>query len=60
MRKLFLFSLVLFSFASLSFSQTPLEEAVDFTYTDIHGTSQHLFEYLDAGRYVLLIFTSTG
>ncbi len=60
MRKLILSSLVLLSFTYLSFSQTPLENAVDFTCTDIEGNSHHLFEYLDAGHYVLMEFTYTG
>lgn len=60
MRKLVLFSMALLCFASLSFSQTPLEEAVDFTATDIHGTSHTLFDYLNDGKYVLLEFTATS
>ncbi|PLW93062.1 MAG: hypothetical protein C0592_07605 [Marinilabiliales bacterium] len=44
---------------SLSFAlnaQTPLTTAVDFTATDVHGTSHTLFTYLDAGKYVLIDF----
>ena len=60
MRKLVLFSMALLCFASLSISQTPLEEAVDFTATDINGTSHTLFDYLNDGKYVLLEFTATS
>ena len=37
-------------------AQTPLSTAVDFTATDVHGTSHTLFNYLNAGKYVLLDF----
>lgn len=34
-----------------------IDSAVDFTLTDVHGNTQHLFEYLDAGKWVVLGFT---
>lgn len=37
-------------------AQCPLTEAVDFTATDIHGTTVHLFDILDGGQYVLIDF----
>jgi peroxiredoxin len=37
-------------------SQTPLTTAVDFTVTDTHGNNHNLFNYLNAGKYVLLDF----
>lgn len=60
MRKIFIAALITAFYSILSFSQTPLDDAVDFTATDVHGQSHHLFEYLDAGKYVMLEFTSSG
>ena len=40
-------------------AQTPLTTAVDFTATDVHGTTHNLFTYLDAGKYVLIDFFYT-
>lgn len=40
-------------------AQCPLDEAVDFTATDCHGTEVHLFDILDGGQYVLLDFFYT-
>ncbi|HOJ25055.1 MAG TPA: T9SS type A sorting domain-containing protein [Bacteroidales bacterium] len=40
-------------------AQTPLTTAVDFTATDVHGTSHNLFTYLDAGKYVFIDFFYT-
>lgn len=60
MRRIFTSALFTIFYAIFSFSQTPLDEAVDFTATDTHGQSHHLFAYLDAGKYVMLDFASTG
>jgi len=57
MKGLKFLSIAVCFFASLAFSQTPLNTAVDFTAKDSKGTSQNLFSYLTAGKYVLLEFT---
>ncbi len=61
MRKNLFFLLFLFSI-SVSFAQTSLTEAVDFTVTDVEGHEHHLFDYLDNGKYVLIdfFFTTCG
>ena len=40
-------------------AQCPLNQAVDFTATDIHGTEIHLFDILDGGQSVLIDFFFT-
>ena len=40
-------------------AQCPLQTAVDFTATDVHGTEVHLFDILDGGQYVLIDFFFT-
>jgi len=42
--------------ANIMFSQTPLEQAVNFTATDCYGGTINLFEILDGGQYVLIDF----
>jgi len=55
MKKVFsLFFLVLI--LSVSFSQTTLTVAEDFTLTDVDGVEHNLFDYLDDGKYVLIDF----
>jgi len=39
-------------------AQTPLTTAVNFTATDVNGTSHTLFNYLDANKVVAIFFTS--
>ena len=46
--------------AFLSSAQITVEKAKDFTATDIHGATHHLFEYLDADKYVAVILTLPG
>lgn len=54
-----LYSLVFLSIFSCSlFAQTPLTEAVDFTAKDVEGNQHHLFDILDADKYVLIDFFS--
>jgi thiol-disulfide isomerase/thioredoxin len=58
--KLFLWTTLLV--ACLPFSllcQTYLEEAVDFTVTDIDGTEHRLFEYLEEDKFVVIDFFYT-
>ena len=45
--------------ATLSYAQTPLTTAVDFTGTDFNGNEFNLFEILDAGQYVVVDFFGT-
>lgn len=40
-------------------AQCPLNQAVDFTVTDIHGNEVHLFDLLDQGQHVLIDFFFT-
>ena len=58
MKKIFLFA-ALYMAATLSFAQTPLTTAVDFTGTDIYGNEFSLFEILDGGQYVCIDFFFT-
>ena len=58
MKKFLLFlTAIVFSFGLKA--QCPLNQAVDFTATDCHGTEVHLFDILDGGQYVLLDFFYT-
>ncbi len=59
MKKIYTTFMALF-FACLTFAQTPLTTAVDFTATDINGVSHTLFNYLNAGKYVCIMFTMDG
>ncbi len=58
MKKNFILLFLLFS-SIISFSQTNLNEAVDFTVTDVEGHEHNLFSYLDAGKYVFIDFFYT-
>lgn len=57
MRKILLF-IGLFV-ATLSYTQTPLTTAVDFTATDFNGNEFNLFEILDGGQHVVIDFFGT-
>jgi hypothetical protein len=58
MKKLTLIVAMFFA-TMLTFSQTPLTEAVNFTGTDIYGDEFDLFEVLDGGQYVCIDFWYT-
>jgi len=45
---------------TLSVSNSYPQTAPDFTATDIHGQTWHLYELLDDGKYVLLDFFAYG
>jgi hypothetical protein len=45
--------------ATISYAQTPLTTAVDFTATDFEGNEFNLFEILDGGQYVVIDFFGT-
>lgn len=58
MKKFFTF--ILATLLSINvFAQCPLTQAVDFTATDCHGTTVHLFDILDSGQYVFIDFFYT-
>jgi len=55
-----IFTLVLAILLGINvFAQCPLTQAVDFTATDCHGTTVHLFDILDGGQYVFIDFFYT-
>ena len=60
MRKLLLFLLVFAGISLNSFSQTAQTVAEDFTVQDLDGNTYHLFDILDAGKYVYLEFSFIG
>ncbi|MBE0661701.1 MAG: hypothetical protein IH597_04455 [Bacteroidales bacterium] len=41
-------------------AQTPLEQAVNFTATDVFGVEHTLFDYLDDDKMVVIQFTMVG
>jgi len=57
--KKYLLLITVFLSISLAKSQTPLEQAVDFSSKDINGVTRHLFDILDnQNQYVLIDFFS--
>lgn len=52
-------SILLFFAIGLTYSQTNLTEAVDFTATDVLGVEHNLFDILDGGQYVCIDFFFT-
>lgn len=58
MKKLLRFAFVMLVALTMniSFAQTTLTEAVDFTVTDTEGHTWNLFEVLDGGQYVVIDF----
>lgn len=58
MKKLFLILMALTLGLGVK-AQCPMDTAVDFTATDVHGTEIHLFDILDQGQYVLIDFFFT-
>ena len=56
MKKAFIFFAFILAGATLNAQTTPLNEAVDFTATDVHGNEIHLFDILDRGQAVLIDF----
>lgn len=53
------FFLIVFSCLFSAHSEITMDEAPDFTITDVEGNEHHLYEYLDAGKYVLIDFWAT-
>lgn len=57
-----LINLILISLITVSTAQAQLADgsiAPDFTFTDINGTTQHLYAYLDSGKYVAIDLSAT-
>ncbi len=46
-------------FLFLSVVSSSAQTVSDFSGTDLEGTTHKLFEYLDAGKYVVIKFTQT-
>lgn len=46
--------------AGISKSQVAIDSALDFSVKDLEGVQHHLYEYLDAGNYVVLDFFTTN
>lgn len=59
MKKLLLMLFLSCLTSTMSFAQITLNEAIDFTVKDIDGNTHNLFEYLEAGNYVLIDFWAT-
>jgi cytochrome oxidase Cu insertion factor (SCO1/SenC/PrrC family) len=62
MKKLLRFALVMVAALTMniSFAQTNLTEAVDFTVTDTEGHTHNLFDILASGQHVLIDFFFTN
>ena len=59
MKKFFSSLFVVFIFIT-SQAQTPLDTAPDFSVRDLESNTHHLYEHLDAGKYVVLDFFTTN
>jgi len=60
MKKIYVLFAAIVMYCGTLFAQTPLNTAVDFTGTDVNGVSHNLFTYLNAGKYVCIMFTQNG
>jgi len=60
MKRILLFLLVFVGIGFSSYSQTAQTVAEDFTVKDLDGNTYHLFDILDAGKYVFLEFSFIG
>ena len=58
MRYLIIFLFILLS--GVSRSQVAIDSAADFTVKDLAGVQHHLYDYLDAGNYVIIDFFTTN
>ena len=56
-RKIFYGLLVISCLFTLTHADVKIDSAIDFSLTDARGITHHLYEYLDAGKWVLLSFT---
>ena len=59
MKRFFTSLFFIFIFIS-SQAQVPLDTAPDFTVKDLESNTHHLYEYLDAGKYVVVDFFTTS
>lgn len=57
-RRIYSLVLVCGFLASVCAGGVKIDSAIDFSMTDANGKTQHLYEYLDAGKWVLLSFTA--
>ena len=58
MKKKILYGLLVIScVVTLSNAGVKIDSAIDFSLTDANGITHNLYEYLDAGKWVLLSFT---
>lgn len=53
-------SLIIFMFLISAKAQVGVEIAPDFSVKDVHSNTHHLYEYLDAGKYVVIDFFTTN
>lgn len=53
------FLLIIFNITELK-GQVPLTTAIDFTVKDLNSNTHHLYEYLDAGKIVVIDFFTTS
>jgi hypothetical protein len=60
MKKILLAIIISFGITGISFSQTSLDTAVNFTVKDVSGINWELFELLDEGKIVVIDFFSTA
>jgi hypothetical protein len=60
MRKLSLLFVTLMLAGLALKAQTPLNQAVNFTATDVFGVEHTLFDYLDDNKIVVIMFTQTN
>lgn len=58
MRNLLIFLFILLS--GVSRSQVAIDSAADFTVKDLVGVQHHLYDYLDAGNFVIIDFFTTN
>ena len=59
MKRFFISLFLVFTFVT-SQAQVSVDIAPDFSVKDPHSNTYHLYEYLDAGKYVVLDFFTTG
>ena len=56
-KKVILALLVICSLTALTHADVKIDSAIDFSLKDAKGVTHNLYEYLDAGKWVLLSFT---
>ncbi len=56
-KRIILVLLVISSLVTFTHAGVKIDSAIDFSLTDANGITHNLYEYLDAGKWVLLSFT---